>query len=108
VRRSGTGPGDIVVSAGDHEYRFDLKTAGGGWPSSIRRLTSQPLDSREHVVLFAETFSTGALELLGQLGLNWVDSHGNVRLVQWPGLVVERQRAAPSRSARSPLSVRMR
>lgn len=87
--------GDVLLRAGGHDYRFDLKAAPGPWPSSVNQAANAKGFSPEHLVLYAETFSPGAVDVLSSRGINWVDSHGNVRLTQWPALVIEKLRSQP-------------
>lgn len=92
VGRGSRPAADVVLKLGDQQHYLQLKSARGGWPSSIRDVISRPEFSPEHTVLFAPMFSPGAIDLMTKVRLNWVDSLGNLRLTQWPALVIERLR----------------
>lgn len=82
-----------VTTADGKKYAIELKWAGQGWPSDVRRVLDQQSHSEwpRHLVVVARNLSPGALQLLSEHNANWMDQAGQVRLMVPPGLFVYRE-----------------
>jgi hypothetical protein len=81
----------VVVEAGGVDHRLELVWAGRGWPAEVKeRLPEIPSPWPRHVVLVAQRFSSGSLELLRVRNANWVDEAGRARIESPDGLLVIR------------------
>jgi hypothetical protein len=82
---------------GGKPYRLDLAWLPEGWPSDVKTALGQFTGSSRHpLVVVAPSLSPGAIEVLRERRVNWVDELGNVRLVVPPGLALLKS-APPAR-----------
>jgi hypothetical protein len=93
----------VVVDAGQGPTALRAEWVGSGWPQDVRQ-TLEPIEAEAHwprdLILLAQQFSPGALELLAVREANWADESGAARIIA-PGLLVFRDGSARSVPRRS-------
>lgn len=82
----------VVVEAGGADHPLELAWAGRGWPAEVKEtLAKIPSPWPRQVVVIAQRFSPGSLELLRERDANWVDEAGRARIESPNGLLVIRE-----------------
>lgn len=97
----------VRAVVGDIAHELRLVSAGEGWPADVRSTLDGiagpwPRDT----VVTARRFSPGAIELLRERDANWADASGETRIRTASGLLVVRDRRAPSKDGRAPATMR--
>jgi hypothetical protein len=77
--------------------------AGRGWPAEVKEALAEiPSPWPRHVVLVAQRFSSGSLELLRERDANWVDEARQAHIESPDGLLVIRDIASEVEEPRTP------
>lgn len=66
---------DFTLAWNGRSYQVDIKSAGHGWPSDVRRVLSQyGRDTRRNIIFYAPRFSDAARQALAEHSSNWLDA----------------------------------